>query len=95
MARHLQADIHTMREEAVIILSLHLVHGRRLVEADDVGNPTRQLIGSRGLACTRHLIQDLKQRTEPYFAGRTPLAGMEQRTAATSVFAAAHLRSLQ
>lgn len=49
---HLQADVHTMRDEAVIIFSLHLVHSRRLVEAADVGNPTRQFIGSRGLACT-------------------------------------------
>lgn len=64
-----RADIHTMREEAVIILSLHLVHGRRLVEAADVGNPTRQLIDSRGLACTRHLIQILSS-AQTIFRGR-------------------------
>lgn len=33
-----------MRKEAVVILNLNLVHSRRLVEAADVGNPTRQLI---------------------------------------------------
>lgn len=87
LARHLQADIHTTREEAVIILSLHLVHSRRLVEAADVGNPTRQLIGSRGLACTSHLIQILSSAQISRAARRLlgwskepPLAVCSQRT---------------